>query len=227
MTLSFVFAVAFLANAQNQETRKLDPFTSVVIAGDIKARLVPGSTYQIDLSTEGVSPDDVTVYIKDGRLRVKLYEGLLNDDEQASITIYYKELKELRTSAGAVVVHEGVLQADTLNLRANSGSELTLEVSTNHLEAIAAEGAILYVSGHTESQDANANTGGEYLAFNFDCRHTTVSANSGGIAEVIAIERLDANANLGGTIHYQGEPDYKTTRSFLSGGIKRTERMPD
>jgi hypothetical protein len=205
-----------LSTIQAQEVRKLDDFDAIHISGDVDVTLVAGDVNSATVFAEGISPDDITLYVKGNTLKVQLYDGWIRDKEEAELTITYQDIDELKVSAGARVRHEGILRAESLKLRASSGGTLALEVAVQYLEAYAVEGAVLNIDGRTESQEVNANTGGQYLGGDLDCQRTAVTTNTGGQAKVIALQRLDANANTGGSIYYKGQPEEKNIRSFCS-----------
>ena len=127
----------------------------------------------------------------------------------------------MKSSAGATVRTAGVLSGDELNLRASSGGELYAEVEASAIEASASEGGVLNVSGQTEDQEVTVSTGGTYEGLELQCMRTYVKSNTGGMAEVVANKRLDANANTGGSIEYTGDPEIKNIRSLISGGIRK------
>jgi hypothetical protein len=206
-----------------QDYRKLDAFDEVIISGNVEVVLIQGDEYSATVYTEGaeISPDDVTVYSKGNTLKIKLYETFIDDEGPVRIAVTYQSIRELRCSAGAIVAHKGLLSADTLKIRAGSGSELHLEVQARFIEATAAEGAQIEISGQAEGQKVVASTGGQYRALELECQETEVAASTGGEAEVVARQLLDANANMGGSIDYKGAPERKNTRSFISGGISR------
>lgn len=208
-----------LSSIQAQEVRKLDDFHAIAVSGDVDVTLVAGDENSATVYAEGISPDDITLFVKGHTLKIQLYDGWIRDMEEAEITITYKSIDELKVSAGARVKHEGILNAESLSLRASSGSTLALEVAAQYLEVSAVEGAVLNIDGTAESQEVMANTGGQYLGGDLDCQRTEVTANTGGQAKVVALHRLEANANTGGTIFYKGEPEEKNMRSFFAGGI--------
>lgn len=213
--------------AQAQETRKFDYFDAVSVSGDVNVRLVKSDSPSAEITTEGMDEDDVTIYIKNETLRIQLIEGWFDDAEEVDITVYYEQLRYIKATAGARVEADEVLQGEQFKLRAASGALLAAEVDVQSLEVSVSEGAELTVKGQAEKQEANVSTGGQYHGLDLNCQETTVTVHTGGEAFVVANERLDANAHTGGSIHYKGDPAYKSTRSLISGGIRsiRTEEQ--
>jgi hypothetical protein len=207
-----------------QEFRKLEDFNAITIAGKLEVSLIAADENSATIYTEGISPDDVSVYLKGNTLKVQLYESWLKDDEEARIEIKYKAIDELRVSAGAITTHEGTLKSDTLSLKVSSGGQLEVAVHTTFLKATAIEGGELSISGQAKAQEILAGTGGQYYGLSLECDDTEVTANMGGEADVTAYEKLDANANTGGIINYKGSPEMKSTRSFIAGDINKIQQ---
>lgn len=213
--------IGFAIASNAQENRKLDHFDAVAVTGDISVTLVQGDAPSALIETDGIDADEITLYVKGKTLKIQLIEGLFHDYDRVEITLTYTKLRAVKSSAGASVRTSGTITGDELNLRASSGGELFADVAVNAIKATASEGGVLTVSGQTEDQEVTASTGGVYQGLELECMRTYVKSNTGGMAEVVANERLDANANTGGSIEYTGEPEYKNMRSLISGGIRK------
>ncbi len=222
--LQVALAAAFfcsLSGIQAQEERKLDYFDAISVAGDIEVVLTPGAEARAIITAEGVSVDEVSVFTKGKTLKIQLIEGLFHGDDQVRVEISYQQLRALKASAGAKVRATVPITGDQFDIRATSGAQMELSVEVNTLVASVVEGAQIDIDGATETQEASAATGGQYRALNLECNRTYVKANTGGQAEVVANQRLDANATTGGQINYTGDPEEKNTRSLISGGIQK------
>lgn len=210
-------------NLQAQDVRKLSTFDGIAVIGNIEVIIQQGEEEKAEVEVFGIDEDDISVYVSHGTLRLQLINSLFKRDQRARVTVTYKQLRSLKANAGSRISSSGVVSADKLYVRSLSGSEVTLDVKTNVLDAGAQEGAVLRLSGVTETLDASAATGGKLYALQLDSKTTYAGANTGGEAEVTALDRLDANANTGGSIRYKGAPGERNTKTVLSGDIKRVE----
>lgn len=222
--LCLLLVACLLVPSHAQDFRKLEDFNAINIAGKLEVELIPADENSATIYPDGISADDVSVYIKGNTLKIQLYESWLKDDEEARIEIKYKAIDDLRVSAGAIVTHETALKSDSLTVRVSSAGELDLVVNTKFLKAYAIEGGELTINGQAEAQDVTAGTGGQYYGLGLECNDTEVNANTGGEADVTAYEKLDANANTGGIINYKGSPEMKSTRSFIAGDINKIQQ---
>ncbi|MEL6655604.1 MAG: head GIN domain-containing protein [Bacteroidota bacterium] len=211
--------LVFLANMLSaQDTRQIGPFNELVVTGKLDVTLVQGETEQVVIDTDRYE-DDINLSLRGGRLKLSLVDGWVKGDRRLRVTVHYRDLSEIRVTAGAELESEAVIVADQLEIKAGSGAEVDLELEVHTLEAGAVEGAVLELSGSVKNQYASAATGGMYNATRLAADRTEVKANTGGEARVVAMEHLDAVANTGGHIHYSGNPSQKYTRTNLAGDI--------
>lgn len=219
MALFFLFI--FLTKITAQVNYELDEFDVVAVAGDISVLLQPGDELRAKVEAEGIPDDKVVVRVDRGTLKIRLLDALLYKDEEATVYVTYKQLREVRGSAGAYVKGGAVIEADQFEARASSGAEVELEVKANKIKGYATEGGQLTLEGETDAQNISVNTGGQYWGLGLECNRTYVRAGTGGEAEVVANELLDAAANTGGTVEYRGEPEEKNTRVIIAGKVRK------
>jgi hypothetical protein len=216
-------AIVLTWTTQAQDVRKLSSFDGIAVIGNIEVIVQQGEEEQAVVEVFGIDEDDISVYVSHNTLRLQLINSLFKREQRAKVTVTYKQLRSLKANAGSRISSEGAITADKLYVRSQSGSEVTLEVKTNVIDAGAQEGAVLRLSGATETFDASAATGGKLYALELESKTTYANANTGGEAEVVALDRLDASANTGGSIRYKGAPGERNTKTVLSGDIKRVE----
>ena len=141
-----------LSTAYTQDERKLDYFDAITVAGDVELVLIPGEEARAVITAEGLSEDDVTVYVKGKTLKIQLIEGLFKDEDHARVEVTYQQLRALKASAGAKAFSSATITGDQLDLRASSGAQIELTVAVNSLVASVTEGATIDMEGSTETQ---------------------------------------------------------------------------
>lgn len=201
------------------EVRNLDSFDELVVSGKVRVMLVKGEAAKAEIDYYNLKADDININLKGRRLRITLNDGLIKNHQEVDVRLYYQELSSISVIAGAQLRSEEPIEAEDLRVRARSGAEVKLEIDTKVLEANAFEGGQLTLRGHTEKQDATANTGGRYEGHGVISQTTYVRVSTGGYASVHAKAMLDAVASLGGRIEYKGEPEKKYTKRNLAGEI--------
>lgn len=222
MKISMLFVVLFLSGTMKlwaQQVRTLAPFDELSVIGNIEVVLEEGEEEKAVIYTKNIDENDVSISVKGDVLKIRLYKTVFKNNEDVKIEITYRKLRIVKGSAGAHVYNNSTLEGDKIIARAHSGAKVDLSVNVDALDGAAYEGAELKVRGKTESQEVVAATGGQYKALNLDSNRTIVKANTGGEAEVVANDKIEASANTGGRIGYKGDPNNENTRSKIAGNI--------
>lgn len=209
-----------LTAAQAQLGRFVDPFDAVIITGDMKVTLQPGSEEKVEIRAQGIKEDEVSVKVSKTTLRISVLKSLIIGKETIEVTITYKKLRSITAQAGALVEATSTLEGDKLYVDVSSGANAKFDVQVDALEVIASEGGMLTLYGSTDTQNVKVATGGKYEGYELEANHVYARANTGGKAQVTARQSIDASANTGGAITYRGNPEKREVRTFLSGEIE-------
>jgi len=220
-TLLVTWSLGLFVPLLAQSDYKLQSFEEISVTGNIEVTLEKGDEEKAVVETFGIPEDELNIGVRENVLKLSLLNSIFYKNAKIKITVYYKTLHTIRANAGAKIEATQIIESDALELRAGSGAQVTLELKVNTLEGTAAEGGILKLTGETNSQKAQAYTGGQYRAFDLICKETYVRAGTGGEAKVVANETLDANANLGGSVEYKGDPNERNRRTTLGGDVKK------
>ncbi len=207
--------------AWSQKSWSLDPFDGITVAGNFEVNLVRGDEERIVVEVRNAPQDEISIKVVRGELRIQLLNSLLYKNYDARITVYYQTLRSIRAQAGAKVRAQETLQGDQLELRASSGAQVELNLQVQAVEATAAEGGTLRLSGSTHSQRGSAVSGGQYEAFDLESQRTYARASLGGRIRVTALKMLEAGAHTGGVVEYKGDPAENNVRHLITGDIRK------
>jgi hypothetical protein len=219
--IALFFLFIFLTKMTAQISYNLDEFDAVSAAGDVTVILEPGDELRAEVDADGIPEDKISVRVDRGVLKIRLIDAFFYKNANVEVVVTYQKLREVRGHAGAYVRGTAPIEADKFEAKATSGARVELEVLADMLKASTSEGAQLRLSGEVRTQNAAAITGGQYYGLDLECERTYVRAGTGGEAEVVANEMLDAAANTGGTIEYRGNPEEKETRVIIAGSVRK------
>ena len=224
-TLIVLFILATI-NLGAQDIISMEPFDGVSVLGNIEVTLEKGEKPQVIVETYDISEDDVSIFVKEGRLKLQLLKTIFRDNQEVKIkVIYAEELDFIKVGAGADLSSKEVIKADDLEIKAMAGAEIELEINVEKLRVSSSEGADIELSGTAQRQYATAATGGEYDGLNLQCEETHAKANTGGELAIVALSSLYAKANTGGSIEYAGHPETKNINSAFTGKIRRVKKI--
>ena len=164
--------------------------------------------------------EKLKVQVEDGKLkvsRVDISDGWKN---RAYVTVWYTDIRSLSASAGAQVAHEGTLNAGDFELSFDTGANGELTLDAQSLDVNVGEGGVLRLEGAARVVEATSTTGGILKARDLIAHRVYVSANTGASATVHATEEIDANASLGGSVSYTGDPAIVKVKESLGGSVR-------
>ncbi len=219
---SWLFIALLLMTSLALEAQKeysLDDFDELSVSGNIELILEKGNANKISFRVENGDDNDLYAKVSRGELKIKLNDGIYRKDEKAFVTLTYNTLRSVTGHAGSYIISRAPITIDQLATKAHSGSRVELELNVNAVQGGAYEGGVLELTGQTISQKMAANTGGVYEGFGLDCQNSYIKASTGGVAKVMATEKLDARASLGGSIEYRGDPEELSQSTSLGGSI--------
>ncbi len=219
--IALFFLFVFLTSTRAQITYELEDFDGVSVVGDIEVVLQMGDSYEAVVEADGIPEDKVVVRVDRGTLKLKLLDGLFYKNEDVKVIVTYVKLRGVKGQAGAFIESAGIIEADKFEARASSGARVRLQIKADALKVNASEGGQVYLRGEVNKQDVSAATGGRYDGLDLECNRTFVRAGTGGQAEVVANDALDAAANTGGSIEYAGNPEEKNTRVIIAGSVRK------
>lgn len=224
LTLLFCFTCLGAQEQSNALDTDLAPFEMIKILGLFEVELIAGDQERIEVKSYGIDPEKIKISQQNRTLKVTSLRSLTDDDVEVRIKIYYRELNSLVVGAGAQIESDAVIKAKEFYLNGGSGSEVFLEVETELLEVQAGEGAHLTLKGSTTELRAGATTGGIFDGHRLSSKTARLRAGTGGEVSANVSDSMDARANTGGIIRYQGNPSEVNKRTVLGGEIHPLRR---
>lgn len=199
-----------------QTTRNMGDFSSVKVYDRINAELIPSSENKVEIISNNDS--SVETVNKNGELKIKMTTAKILQGETTRVKVYYKNLNDVQASQGAVISGER-LESSLLNLTANEGSKINLEVDADKLNVKGNSGGEIKVTGKADSQDVVMNSGAQFYGRSVDSKNVSVTVNAGGNAEVFASDSAEMTTRAGGKIDVYGNPDNRKEKKVAGGTI--------
>lgn len=224
LTLLFCFTALGAQKESGSLDTDLAPFEMIKLLGYFEVELIAGEQERIEVKSHGVNPERISISQQNRTLKVSTLRPFMDDDIEIEITIYYRTLTSLVAGAGAQIESDDIIKTEEFYLNGGSGSEVFLEFETRKLEVQAGEGAHLTLKGSTDELRAGANTGGIFDGHRLSSQNARLRAGTGGEVSANVSSSLDAKANTGGIIRYQGNPEEVNVRTILGGEIKALNR---
>jgi len=219
----FLFANV-LTFAQNKEKREIQAFDKLDVFGNIKVEMIKGESETVDILAKNVKISDINISVDERLLKIRMNSNLFDDDVDVKIKITYKEIREISGNAAADIVIKDSVKTDSFFISATSGARIKLKVDLNAIDIKAYQGAHIDISGKSVLQETFVNTGGILSGSNFTSNKVYIKMNTGGKAEIIVKDLLDAGVNTGASLNYFGNPTEENIKTSLGGKINAWDK---
>jgi hypothetical protein len=217
--LALLLLVATTSFSQETIQRELGDFDEIKIFNGLNVTLKKDTNPSIKIT--GKKANEVVVKNVNGRLKLSMrFPETFNSYEVEVIINYSEDLSVIDVNEGSYVTSNTTLKQQHVELKAQEGAIINLDIDVKYLEVKSVTGAFIIVSGMAENQNAEGTTGGSYKAYDLKSNYATIISSTGSVARVSVSELLDAEVRLGGTVFYRGNPKDVKEKKIIGGTIK-------
>lgn len=204
--------------AQDDIEKTIGDFDELKVYDLINVTLVKANTSKAVIS--GDHKNDVEVVNKNGTLKIKMRLGEKFDGNKTNVTLYYQEIDVIDVNEGAYVSSEETFKQHKIELRAQEGGVIKLNLNVTENEVKAVTGGEVQVSGEAIRQDITINTGGIFSGKTLESESTYVAIRAAGEAHINASKVADIKIRAGGDVFVYGKPENVNESKVLGGRIK-------
>lgn len=205
---------------QEKVTMNLGDFHSLKTFRGLKVELIKADSPRIEI--DGNRSSEVTVKNNNGLLKISMSLSHTFSADDVMVYLYYKDdIDLIDANEGSHIFSEEIFKQDKLTAKAQEAGRIKLEIETGQLEVSVVTGGYVGLKGTSKNQNVKSNTGGIYKGEKLDTEITTVTAYTGGMAEVKASKLIDASASTGGTISINGDPEEVKKKESLGGYVRQ------
>ncbi|MEM9648339.1 head GIN domain-containing protein [Flagellimonas flava] len=202
-----------------EETRKVtDEFTVVSASEGLDVFVTQDQDFKISVEADENVIDLIGTDIKDGKLRIHAIENIGRATKKIYVSL--PVITALKSSSGADLIAQNIIEAKKIELDASSGSDLHIELRAIEVSADASSGADIKISGSTDALYADASSGADIRARELIAKTCNADASSGSDISVNVTDSLVADASSGADISYTGEASVQTKKS-VSGSVHK------
>ena len=202
-----------------EETRNFtEDFTEVTASEGIDVFVTQDEEYKITVEADENIIDLIGTDVRDGRLKIHAIENIGRATKKVYVSL--PTVTALKSSSGADLIAQNVIEAETIELDASSGADLQAEVVAHEVSADASSGADIRLSGSADILYADASSGSDIKARDLATKTCNADASSGADISVNVSESLVADASSGADIKYTGDASVETKKS-VSGSVRK------
>jgi hypothetical protein len=218
--LFFIYTSLFDVHGQDKQKRTLTtaPFIGVKVYSGLALTLISSEVNKAVVY--GPQSDDVILSMKNGVLQLKIALGSLPDSIPTRIDLYHsKLLNEITAAQQAKIRSQQPISQTSLNIKSNTGAVIDFEIYADRLDATAANGGRIALTGEVSNFNLNVTTGGSCEAEQLQTDQIQTKLVGGGYAYVTASELIQADVIGGSVLRVFGNPIKKVYQKKLGGKL--------
>lgn len=213
--------ISAISISQNSIEKTIGEFSELKVYDLIEVKMIKSDENKLVIT--GKNTEDVVVVNKNGKLKIRMNLEESFDGSNTSVSLFYTTVDILDANEGAVISSEDVIKQYEIDLKAQEGGRIKINLEVKIANINAYSGGIINTNGIAISQKVSLNTGGVYMGKNLQTENTTVKIKAAGDAEVRASDLVDVKIRAGGDVFVYGDPKTISESKVFGGRVKRME----
>ena len=203
-----------------KEVRQVAEFDQIHVSRGMNVYVTQGSPAKVEVIADNNLHEVIETKVEGDILKVFVNENIRWAKEK-KVMVTVEKLSGLQTSSGSNAWSQNQVMSENLELKASSGSNLTMDVNAKYLKADCSSGANIRLSGLTKEADLETSSGANLKGEELKADNCKMRASSGGNVSSTVTGRLEAKASSGGNVVYFGEPTETNVNSSSGGNIHK------
>lgn len=233
LTLFFLTGLVITSFSQktisdaNAEKRSVSNFHGIDVSTGIELMLTKGSSQDVAVSaSETEFRDKIITEVVNGILKIR-YEtkaGAINrknESKHLKAYVSYTTLDVLHVTTGAEVIMDGKLEANSLDLKANTGGIVKGEVNIGTLKVDQNTGSKITLTGIVDKLEAEGDTGSKFMGEDLSTNTCEIQMSTGAGIYISVQKELNVRANTGGYIKYKGSAGIREIKTNTGGSVSK------
>jgi hypothetical protein len=215
----FSILITSVIMAQNVIEKNVGDFKELKVYDLIQVELIKSDTNKIVIT--GANTENVLVNNKNGTLKIKMEIAKIYDGNDTKVKLYYTTIDVLDANEGSKITSQEEIKQFEIDLKAQEGGIININVNVNYVNAKAVTGGIIEVTGTTKKESISLLTGGVFKGEKLLSENSDVSIYAAGEAAINASKVVDIKIRAGGDVFIYGKPETINENKALGGRVKR------
>jgi hypothetical protein len=208
-----VFILSGIRAMADEQTRKVDPFTSISLRISANVHLKQGERQDLKIEAKSSTLEEILTEVKDGELIIRFpnKDYFWNSFQPGEITIYLTtpEIYGLAVSGSGNIVADQEIRTERLDLAlSGSGSIKLYDLVAGQVKSSISGSGNISLAGNTPARDLSATISGSgnVKAINYSADDVTVHVSGSGNVSIGANKNLNVRVSGSGNVNYKGDP---------------------
>lgn len=217
---TFFFTSTFLFS--QSETRTIDSFDGIHVAGHYDVALTKGNEGTLTLRGDADDLEQIETYVKKGMLIIKKKETSWFKDWKSgrvSISIPVKDIQEVVLSGSGSIQSNHKLGADEFEVKLSGSGEIDLTIDVEDLEGVLTGSGDIKLMGESSNTSFVLTGSGDIDSRRLKTENGQARVTGSGNIEMQASSEINARITGSGDIICLGNPQIKNIKTTGSGDL--------
>ena len=216
-SINFTEGIKGNGNVTTQSRNISQNFKSIEVSHGINLIIEQSDAKSVTVEADENLLSNIITRVENGVLIIESNKGY-NTEFTPQVTVKIPDINGLTASSGANINSNNTLVTDNMAVKAESGSQINIQVEADNITIENSEGSGTTVSGKALKLETTATEGSSIDAGRLAANVVTAQANSGSSTSVDAIVTLDGKASSGASVTYKRAPKTTLVKEENSGG---------
>lgn len=203
-----------------EEVRQVGEFDEIEVSRGMNVYINYGSPAKVVVvADENLHRDIVTD--EDGDVLKVYVNANIREAKEKKVIITVDKLTVVEASSGSNIYTQNPFTSEHTEIKASSGSNITMEFNAGYLKAKGSSGANIILSGVSKESELGASSGANVKAEALKSDKCLLRVSSGSNVFATVVNQLEAKASSGGNIIYYGTPTSTKIEKSSGGNINQ------
>lgn len=193
-------------------------FKRIEVSNGIKVIVTQADNKSISVEADDNLQQHIITKIENGVLKIEADESY-NATETPIVNVKLPVINGLKTDSGSQITSTGVLISENMDVKAESGSEINIEVEADAIKIESESGSSIEASGKALKLETSSSSGSTIDAKNLMTNEIKANSESGSSSSIYPIVKLEAKASSGSSISYHKVPKTLSKEESSGGSI--------
>lgn len=200
--------------------RNTESYNAIEAKTGINVLIEQSDNYAIEAKTDENLQEHLKTEVNNGTLSI-FFDENINTAEERTVYVKVPMLKKISSSSGSNVKSTTYLNAETLELKSSSGSEMNLSLNIKNLSCDSSSGSKIEAKGKAENLKTESSSGSSIVLNDLEVANAVCKSSSGSSTKVNPTQSLDADASSGSSIKYYSVPKQITIDESSGANVSK------
>ena len=200
--------------------REVGDFDEIEVSRGMNVYINYGSPAKVVVVADNNLHKEIVTDVDGDVLKVYV-NAIIREAKEKKVIITIDKLSVVEASSGSNIYTQNLFSTSYTEIKASSGSNITMEINAENLKARCSSGSNIILSGESRESELQASSGANVKAQGLKSDRGILKVSSGSNVFATVVNQLEAKASSGGNIIYYGSPTSTKIEKSSGGNINQ------